>query len=250
MMNVLLVSENRKHASEIRSALLGCGAACMHYRWFLKALDNVQEISPDFVIVDASDFPRHWKVMAQYLKNSTLENTRLILCVEDELSEDDCKKSDYLGVAGTVSFSDIERTRSELEKILTASEKQHARLFTVDSLFPEDEVSPVQDAKNIEDDVGEEEVPTVSGIFMAHGASLPESEFESDEKIRDEYILGENSLYSVDSLFGLEENDYSISTVDNLFYTEDGCENTVPESSVQCKVLVGSLLQRIREYYE
>ncbi|MDR1588437.1 MAG: hypothetical protein LBS57_13370, partial [Treponema sp.] len=32
----------------------------IHYSQALKAMDNIEEINPDAIIISACDFPRHW----------------------------------------------------------------------------------------------------------------------------------------------------------------------------------------------
>ena len=107
MMKVLLISENQNHTTLLVSAIDDCGLDCIHYRWFMKALDNVEEISPDLIVIDAMDFPRHWKVLAQYVTSSIFdEPVKVILYAPDDFSEEDIKKSKALKVFGMIQSKD------------------------------------------------------------------------------------------------------------------------------------------------
>jgi hypothetical protein len=41
---------------------------CIRYSSPLKALDNIDEITPDKIIINTIDFPRQWKVIAAFLR--------------------------------------------------------------------------------------------------------------------------------------------------------------------------------------
>ena len=290
-MKVLLISENQEKSSLLISALKESGMDYIHYRWFLKALDNIEEIQPDMVVINCDDYPRHWKILSQFVKCPIFsEPAGIILYSASGFTEDDMEKARVLKVLDTVCAEDINKIKesfmeySNYKTSISLSPCDSASindensisyiLKTVDTLLDESDflatvdnlleygsfvsVKPSEEKEIINEeyenksDYDEEEVPTVSGIFQSNNAELPVSGENDPDifNITEEDIQNENTLYTVDNLFGLEENDYSITTVDNLFYEEEECIKNIPENQGQCKQMVGSLLHRIMEYYE
>ena len=41
----------------------------VRYRQVLKAMDNIDEINPDAILISAEDFPRHWKTLVKHVRN-------------------------------------------------------------------------------------------------------------------------------------------------------------------------------------
>ena len=68
-MKALLIADDDDVIKKIQTALSDDGFDVITYRWLLKALDNIEEISPEAIIVSASSYPRHWKILAQFAKS-------------------------------------------------------------------------------------------------------------------------------------------------------------------------------------
>ena len=232
IMKVLLISENQNHTTLLVSAIDDCGLDCIHYRWFLKALDNVEEISPDLILINAMDFPRHWKVLAQYVTSSIFdEPVKVILYAPDDFSEEDIKKSKALKVFGMIQSKDKLEVKKNIEELA-----QKARDIDEKSIKSEYEINKKESqqsellsrfsSRNAEksfsllnvDNLFEDEVPTVSEIL--------------DENLTD----GQNKT---------EENEIPVSENMELFTVDNLLENVQNR-----KRFFGSLLKRILEYYE
>ena len=231
-MKVLLISENQNHTTLLVSAIDDCGLDCIHYRWFLKALDNVEEISPDLILINAMDFPRHWKVLAQYVTSSIFdEPVKVILYAPDDFSEEDIKKSNAVKVVGMIESKDKLEVKKNIEELA-----QKARDIDEKSIKSEYEINKKESqqsellsrfsSRNAEksfsllnvDNLFEDEVPTVSEIL--------------DENLTD----GQNKT---------EENEIPVSENMELFTVDNLLENVQNR-----KRFFGSLLKRILEYYE
>ncbi len=63
-MKAILISEMLESSQELKPFLKGYDFDLIHYRTPLKAMDNLEEISPDAIIINTIDFPRHWKVLS------------------------------------------------------------------------------------------------------------------------------------------------------------------------------------------
>src|SRR5574344_661683 len=100
-MKALLIADDDKVISRTSSILSSCGYDCIIYRWLLKALDNVEEIAPQLVVVSTRDYPRHWKTLVQYISGLTDTTApKVILYIDKDFSQDEKKKAQALGIKG------------------------------------------------------------------------------------------------------------------------------------------------------
>ncbi len=120
-MKALLIAEDDEVILNISTALRNSGYDVIVYRWLLKALDNVEEIAPDVVIISTAEYPRHWKTFAQFAASGIGGSVpRIILHNGRPLSEEDKQKARTLNVAGTFSGCD-EDGLTELKDILKSA---------------------------------------------------------------------------------------------------------------------------------
>ncbi|MBL8968271.1 MAG: PilZ domain-containing protein, partial [Spirochaetaceae bacterium] len=129
--------ESDKAADIARFYLRPLGFESVRYRNPLKALDNLEEIDPDAVILSARDYPRHWKVLASAIRaERDKEACVLILLEGDKLSVEEAAKAAALGVNGVVGDSlDDRREQSRFQRLLK-------RYVAVDESRSSDRVAP------------------------------------------------------------------------------------------------------------
>ena len=100
-MKVLLIAEDEQTTSAILPVIKDVGAEPIVYRWLLKALDNVEEIAPDAVIISTAEYPRHWKTFVQFTKSGIGGIVpKVILYNSRKMSDDEKEKARSLGVFG------------------------------------------------------------------------------------------------------------------------------------------------------
>lgn len=103
-MIALLVAETTDAVEGLERTLCPLGFNLVHYRSPVKALDNLCELEPEAVFIDATDFPRHWKTLVQYIRaDTTREQTVLVLLTGERFDQTDADKAAKLGVQGFVS---------------------------------------------------------------------------------------------------------------------------------------------------
>lgn len=115
-MKALVVCDDAEVITLLDAALSRYGFDTILYRWLLKALDNMEEISPDFTIISVSDYPRHWKTLSQFI-NSGIGRVanKIILYTPEPLSSEESAKADTLEIVGC--FSSLDESRDGLEKL-------------------------------------------------------------------------------------------------------------------------------------
>ncbi|HTX73749.1 MAG TPA: PilZ domain-containing protein [Rectinemataceae bacterium] len=102
-MKALLIVENDRIADIARFYLRPLGFEAVRYRNVLKALDNLEEIEPNAIVVSARDFPRHWKIIAQVARTSWSKDRCVIILLKGELFPfEEAAKAAHIGVNGVV----------------------------------------------------------------------------------------------------------------------------------------------------
>lgn len=118
-MKALLIAEDEQTTNAILPAIKEAGAEPIVYRWLLKALDNVEEIAPDIVVISTAEYPRHWKTFVQFTKSGIGGIVpRVILYNSRPMSDDEKSKARSLGVFGMFSSLD-EQGLTELKNYLS-----------------------------------------------------------------------------------------------------------------------------------
>lgn len=98
-MKALIISNKREIIEFTASFLKKNDYDVITYRWFIKALDNLEEIQPDLIILSAAEYPRHWKTLASFLESGIGgNNAQLYLYDQKSLSDEEKRKAQKLGV--------------------------------------------------------------------------------------------------------------------------------------------------------
>lgn len=120
-MKTLLISESRDVLTAYADFFKSMGYENLCYRWLLKAMDNLEEIQPDVVFINASDYPRHWKTIVQHIRASGFCNPVILLAAE-YLDEDDQAKARFLGIYCVTSSIEDEQTRQKIRTQLNCAQ--------------------------------------------------------------------------------------------------------------------------------
>ncbi|MBP7479123.1 MAG: hypothetical protein KA785_01625 [Spirochaetaceae bacterium] len=112
-MKALIVAESESILSASSQFLNEKGCDVIKYRWLMKALDNLEEIDPQIIIISAMDYPRHWKTFVQFINSTySAKIPHIFLFSSDLMGENEIRKATWLGVKGIlkgfISQEDIE----------------------------------------------------------------------------------------------------------------------------------------------
>ncbi len=97
-MKILIISESNEKLDAYSDFFMRHDFNTITYSWLLKALDNIIEIKPNAVIINAIDYPRHWKTLVQYIRAVYEGVSPIILIAPNDLDEDEQKKVEALEV--------------------------------------------------------------------------------------------------------------------------------------------------------
>jgi hypothetical protein len=103
------------------------------YRHVLKAMDNLDEIDPDVVIISARDFPRHWKLFLQFLQ-CVCASCPVIILRGDAFPLEDSAQAIFLGANALIAEAledpaDLDRLLAVLSKAVPVEERHLARRY-------------------------------------------------------------------------------------------------------------------------
>lgn len=132
-MKLLLVVASDESYNAIASYIRPLGFEMIRYRHALKAMDNVDEVDPDAVIISAEDFPRHWKTLVQFIRSErSKERTAVVILKGANFPFEEAAKASYIGVSGIVSETledpeELERLQGILGRYIPVSDVRSAK---------------------------------------------------------------------------------------------------------------------------
>ena len=118
-MKTLIISNDDKIINFFSDNLISKGYDVIEYRWLMKALDNLEEIKPEIIIVSSSEYPRHWKTLASFLQSGLSgKNVKLYLYTDKAFDSEDDKKARALGVKRIFEGFDLSSLNEEFVNLL------------------------------------------------------------------------------------------------------------------------------------
>lgn len=117
-MKALVISDRQEIIDYVTPLVKQKGFDLIHYRWIIKALDNIEEIQPDIIVLSAGEYPRHWKTLAGFVQSGIGGNdVKVYLYETSPLSKEDEEKAKGLGVLSFIeSFSESEEIEKNIEE--------------------------------------------------------------------------------------------------------------------------------------
>jgi hypothetical protein len=102
-MKLLLVLGSDDNYDTLSKSTDYLGFELIRYRHVLKAMDNIDEIDPAAIIISARDFPRHWKILVQFVRNErSKEKCPIVILKGTSFNTEETSKAFFLGVNGII----------------------------------------------------------------------------------------------------------------------------------------------------
>ena len=86
-MKTLIISDDAQFTKTIDSFFTRKGHSTIIYKWLIKAMDNLEEIKPDILIISADEYPRHWKSRVQFMESGIAGKEHTIYLYKKEKIE-------------------------------------------------------------------------------------------------------------------------------------------------------------------
>ena len=188
-MKALLIADNKTAIDNVSQILESAGYDVIIYKWLIKALDNIEEICPHLIIVNAKDYPRHWKTLTQFASTSFGSyKPAVIVYAEGGLDEEEAQKAKALGVRGVFESVDV-KGLSALREILAGKDD-------------------IYSGKLNEKQENEEEVISVDSLLNNESTAVEEEGFtENETVVEDEAVVSEEEALTEDEAEISEEQD-------------------------------------------
>ncbi|MDA3811890.1 MAG: hypothetical protein PF518_16345 [Spirochaetaceae bacterium] len=103
-MKILLIADDVGLKKKISDYFKPKGYSIIHYTNPLKGMNNFEETEPEIVIFNSTDFPRHWKIANNFLKNDVKDiNPVFFLLINEYFPMEEVCKAVYLGIDALIS---------------------------------------------------------------------------------------------------------------------------------------------------
>lgn len=132
-MKILLVIGTDDSYAALAANIRTLGFEMIRYRHALKAMDNIDEVDPDAVLISAEDFPRHWKTLVQFIRSErSKEKTPIVLLKGPNFPFEEAAKASFIGVSGIVSEyledkEELDRLRGIISRYIPLEEGRTAK---------------------------------------------------------------------------------------------------------------------------
>ena len=99
-MKTLIISDDAQFTKTIDSFFTRKGHSTIIYKWLIKAMDNLDEIKPDIIIISADEYPRHWKSLVQFMESGIAgKEYKIYLYKKDKIEGEEELKIQKLNIA-------------------------------------------------------------------------------------------------------------------------------------------------------
>lgn len=129
-MKVLIISDEENLVNQTKIFFQNNGLDTICYKWLLKALDNIEEIQPDVIVLSSSEYPRHWKTLVQFVKSGIGGNeVQVYLYEPTPLALEDEEKAKALGITGCFFNLENHTLNDVFGKIIDFNKTENTRAY-------------------------------------------------------------------------------------------------------------------------
>ncbi len=99
-MKTLIISNDEQFTKTIDAFFTRKGYSTIIYKWLIKAMDNLEEIKPDILIMSADEYPRHWKSLVQFMESGIAgKEYKIYLYKKEQVQDEEEHKIQKLNIA-------------------------------------------------------------------------------------------------------------------------------------------------------
>jgi hypothetical protein len=210
-MKLLLVLGSDDNYDAVTGAVQSLGFEIIRYRHVLKAMDNIDEVDPSAIIISARDFPRHWKILVQFVRNERPKETCPIIILKGtNFNTEETSKALFLGVNGIVADTllnqeDINQMKNYLGHSSPVHEEQEKRNYSVEPWHRIGFLTADLSGKSII--VANVNSISTAGLSFSPVPSLPPKAVKVDKELRECSLrAGDAILSPICRITGMEKN--------------------------------------------
>lgn len=208
-MKAVIIAESENIIEEFSQYYKENGYDIIVYRWLMKAMDNIEEIDPDLIFINAEEYPRHWKVLCQYVAGLN-KNPKIVLYSSSVLNDEDKNKAKILNIDSVINSSEDLKEICTLEELCptTTESEQEIETESVIEVEPEkDFVHHEEVAQEIPEITPEIDAEQEIEIVQEIPEISPENEVVQDSEVEQEIkeVESENKTIQSEEIFEEEK---------------------------------------------
>lgn len=195
-MKAVIIAESENIIEEFSQYYKENGYDLIVYRWLMKAMDNIEEIDPDLIFINAEEYPRHWKVLCQYVAGLN-KNPKIVLYSSSVLNDEDKNKAKILNIDSVINSSEDLQEICTLEELCPNTTESEQEIETESVIEVEPEKDFVHHEEVAQDNEIVQEIPEIS----------PENEVVQDSEVEQEIkeVESENKTIQSEEIFEEEK---------------------------------------------
>lgn len=230
-MKAVIIAESESIIEEFSQYYKENGYDIIVYRWLMKAMDNIEEIDPDLIFINAEEYPRHWKVLCQYVAGLN-KNPKIVLYSSSVLNDEDKNKAKILNIDSVINSSEDLQEICTLEELCPTTTESEQEIETESELISEitPEIDVEQDnevAQEIPEISPENEVVQDSEVEQETKEVVSEKEtIQSEEIFEEEKKLNCKFLFTHPNSFVLITGEVKEFAIPKLVFIPDNIEDT------------------------
>lgn len=171
-MKALIISDEKSFIDCMDSFFQSHGADTIIYKWLLKAIDNIEEIRPNVIVLSSAEYPRHWKTLVQFVKSGIGgDDVDIFLYEPNQVSEEDKEKIKLLGITGV--FTSLEQQSLKIICPIFGDFISKTKEVVEPSAEQSDEAETMPSTPKVEATVEAEIESTIEATVEAKVESMP-----------------------------------------------------------------------------
>lgn len=207
-MKAVIIAESESIIEEFSQYYKENGYDLIVYRWLMKAMDNIEEIDPDLIFINAEEYPRHWKVLCQYVAGLN-KNPKIVLYSSSVLNDEDKNKAKILNIDSVINSSEDLQEICTLEELCPTTTESEQEIESESELISEitPEISPEKDFVHHEEVAQEIDVEQDNEIVQEIPEISPENEVVQDSEVEQEIkeVVSEKEIIQSEEIFEEEK---------------------------------------------
>lgn len=215
-MKAVIIAESENIIEEFSQYYKENGYDIIVYRWLMKAMDNIEEIDPDLIFINAEEYPRHWKVLCQYVAGLN-KNPKIVLYSSSVLNDEDKTKAKILNIDSVINSSEDLQEICTLEELCPTTTESEQEIETepelISEITPEIDVEQEIETESVievepeKDFVHHEEVAQEIEIVQEIPEISPENDVVQDSEVEQEIkeVVSEKEIIQSEEIFEEEK---------------------------------------------
>ena len=165
-MKAVIIAESQNIIDEFSQYYKSNGFDVIVYRWLMKAMDNIEEIDPDLIFINAEEYPRHWKILCQYVAGIN-KFPKIVLYSSRNFKDEENEKAKLLNIDSVINSSEDLQEVCTLEELCPTTNEPENEIEPASEVEPENEVESASEIDSVSEVESASEIDSASEVEPA-----------------------------------------------------------------------------------